>query len=47
MKDYNMAPMVNKSQQFERIDFITKTVIGTFIDVEWTIEPTNERKSLK
>jgi hypothetical protein len=42
-----MAPMVNKSEQFERIDFITSTVMGTFIDVEWTIEPSNERRSQK
>ena len=40
-----MAPMVNKSQKFEKIEFVTSTVLGTFIEVEWTIEPTNERKS--
>lgn len=45
IKDYNMAPMVNKSQKFEKIEFVTSTVLGTFIEVEWTIEPTNERKS--
>ena len=42
-----MAPMVNKSQKFEKIEFVTSTVLGTFIEVEWTIEPTNDRKSQK
>ena len=42
-----MAPMVNKSEIFEKIEFITSNLMGTYIEVEWTIEPSNEKRSHK
>lgn len=42
--DHDMAPFVGKSNRPQHIPFANAEVPNTFIDVEWTISTTNEKK---
>ena len=44
-KEIDMSPHVEKSDVEQKIWFDHDEVLGLYIDVEWTITPTNESKN--